>query len=557
MGSPYLRAAAEGGIIISRIHVAANHAEEKSLMMPFEDKKRFPLDWKDACIALGLGIFSLIMYVRTLVPGLLPNDGAEFQTLAYTVDHAHTTGYEVYTVLAKLFTLAVPVGDIAYRVNLLSAVYGALTVALISLAGRVLSGSRWGGAFGALVVAISATFWSQAIIAEVYTAGSTFSAAILVLVLLWHETDRPRFLFAAGVLGGLAIGVHNTNSLFAPAILVLILLHRRGFRVADLRKVWLPAAGGAGLGLVLMVGLFAFIDAHGTSAGILQAGYLPSISRWDLTPADLSTFGGRFRFLVFARQWRSAMFSDPARVMPGNLVTLLKTLPQDFSLPALLLLAGGLLSLLIRRPRLGLFFIVALAVHTAYTLNYRIGDLYVFFVSLYVYLGALMAEGLAALLRLLERLPASARRVARPSLALLVLVLALAPFSSQRMAALADGQIRFAFMQLPSNAELASWHTGLSSRVRELPKNAVLLTDWTRLYGYYYAAHVEQGRTDLSFVESYPYSTKQAIAESMFAYIKASIHNGRPVFTDWEIYELRSGGLTTSRGSAGFIVQIR
>ena len=148
-------------------------------------------DRLDSVLAIGLGLVSFSLYVRTLQPGLLPNDSAEFQALAYTLDHAHTTGYHVYLVLAKLFTL-LPVGEIAYRVNLFSAFMGGFTVALVYLSGRVLSGSRWGGALGAAALSLSATFWSQATIAEVYTPGSVFTASILLLMLACKIFDCGR-----------------------------------------------------------------------------------------------------------------------------------------------------------------------------------------------------------------------------------------------------------------------------------------------------------------------------------------------------------------------------
>ncbi|HFE66146.1 MAG TPA: DUF2723 domain-containing protein, partial [Chloroflexi bacterium] len=67
---------------------------------------------------------SLLLYGRTLTPGLLPGDGGEFQTLAVLLGHTHPTGYPVYLTLAKLLTFF-PVGDVAYRANLFSAVMGA------------------------------------------------------------------------------------------------------------------------------------------------------------------------------------------------------------------------------------------------------------------------------------------------------------------------------------------------------------------------------------------------------------------------------------------------
>lgn len=62
------------------------------------------------------------LYLPTLAPGLLYGDSAELQTLAQTLGLTHPTGYPVYVLIARLFVALVPLGSIAYRVNLLSAV---------------------------------------------------------------------------------------------------------------------------------------------------------------------------------------------------------------------------------------------------------------------------------------------------------------------------------------------------------------------------------------------------------------------------------------------------
>ena len=47
---------------------------------------------------------------------------------------AHPPGYPLFTLLAKLFMTVVPLGSVAWRVNLLSAVSGALSSSFIFLA---------------------------------------------------------------------------------------------------------------------------------------------------------------------------------------------------------------------------------------------------------------------------------------------------------------------------------------------------------------------------------------------------------------------------------------
>src|SRR6185436_2656693 len=92
------------------------------------------LDLLFTALAFGL---PLTLYVRTLAPGLLLGDSAEFQTLAYTLGMTHATGYPVYLLLAHAFTL-LPLGDLASRVSLFSAVSASVALALVYLNVRLL-----------------------------------------------------------------------------------------------------------------------------------------------------------------------------------------------------------------------------------------------------------------------------------------------------------------------------------------------------------------------------------------------------------------------------------
>jgi hypothetical protein len=508
----------------------------------------------DFLLALLLGLVSFGLYVRTLLPGLVPSDGAEFQTLAYVLDHAHTTGYEVYMLLARLFVF-LPVKDVAYRVNLFSAFLGGGTIGFLYLAARTLSGSRWGAGLAAAALAVCSTFWSQAIIAEVYTAGSIFSAAILFLLLLWNETRRGRWLLLAGLLGGMAIGVHGSVLLVAPAVALLLLLNLK-----DLRNFWKPALVGTLLGILVMLAAFISVDMHESNASVIN-NYTASISRWDMTPDQIDSFAGRFTFLVFAKQWRSAMFSGEKGLVPQNMALLSKFFANDFALVVRLLILLGALVLVVRRPRLGLFFAAAVVFHLFYTLNYRIGDLYVFFISLYVLLLPLAAEGIALFEAGLKRLPGMAPRLFKPVLGACFILLALLPFSTARLDALRAGEVRFDFMWLPSNAELLRWHQTISFNAKSLPQNAVVLMGWDNLYGYAYAANVELNRPDLLFLEAYPYANKAGMADSLFVYLKAKMAKGCPVYAAERLDELERGGFTLKAKPVGvtemFLVEQR
>jgi len=80
-----------------------------------------------AIAALGscaVGAIALAVYVATLAPTVMWYDMGEFATAASTLGIAHNTGYPLLILLGKGFT-SLPIGDPAYRVNLMSAVFTA------------------------------------------------------------------------------------------------------------------------------------------------------------------------------------------------------------------------------------------------------------------------------------------------------------------------------------------------------------------------------------------------------------------------------------------------
>jgi hypothetical protein len=86
--------------------------------------------------ALAGGVVALLafaLYLSTLAPTVLyyedPTmyDPAMLQAEAYVLGIGHPSGYPTYMMLTHLFTY-LPFGDVAYRVNLASAVYAAAAV---------------------------------------------------------------------------------------------------------------------------------------------------------------------------------------------------------------------------------------------------------------------------------------------------------------------------------------------------------------------------------------------------------------------------------------------
>ena len=132
-----------------------------------DSQRPSPLSRTDFLIALLIGIAALALYIRTLAPSLLWGDSAEFQTLSYTLGMTHPSGYMTQIMFGKLFTY-IPVGNIAYRVNLMSAFFGALAVAETYLIVRLLGGWRIAGISASILLTLTEGFWWRALLAESY-----------------------------------------------------------------------------------------------------------------------------------------------------------------------------------------------------------------------------------------------------------------------------------------------------------------------------------------------------------------------------------------------------
>jgi hypothetical protein len=179
-------------------------------------------------VATGVFGLCLAVYVLTLAPGVLGGDSGELQYIPYILGVAHPTGYPLYTLLGWLWAHGVMVGDVAYRMNLLSAVLGASTAAVLYLIVHHLASRHVPALLAAVLFAFSPTFWMQAIVAEVYTLNTVFVVVVIYLLLRW-EAARPsaRGLLLAAFVYGLSLTHHRVIIIFLPALAFFVWLTDR------------------------------------------------------------------------------------------------------------------------------------------------------------------------------------------------------------------------------------------------------------------------------------------------------------------------------------------
>ncbi len=190
-------------------------------------------------IVAGLVFFvTTVIYLSTLAPTVAFWDCGEFITTAYTLGIPHPPGAPFYTLLGRIFSM-LPFGEIAFRVNLLSAAAGIATVVLIYLCTvRLLS--SWldredtiqqvailvGGVVASLSTAFSFSFWNNAIEAEVYGLSMCITMLAVWVALRWDDAHKDhnsdRLLLFIAYLFGLGAGVHLQCLLTIPGILILL-----------------------------------------------------------------------------------------------------------------------------------------------------------------------------------------------------------------------------------------------------------------------------------------------------------------------------------------------
>lgn len=170
-----------------------------------------------------------ILYVATAARDIVFGDSPELTGAAITLGVAHPPGYPVWTVLAHVFTL-LPLGPLPLRVSLFSVAASLVCLGFVYATAYRLGRSAWAAAAAALALALAPVYWSWSIVPEVFALNAAIAAAMVHLLLRWHESGRPRDFIAAAALGGVGMANHQTIGLIAPAVLLLMWRHASRFR---------------------------------------------------------------------------------------------------------------------------------------------------------------------------------------------------------------------------------------------------------------------------------------------------------------------------------------
>jgi len=347
--------------------------------------------------AVGVALAAWALYRATLLPGFDFGDTGSLQTTVGSTLITPRVAYPLYFAIANLWLHMVG-GDPARALNLASAVEAALACGLSVLVAIELSGSIAAAIAAVLLFAVSYTFWSQSIIAEVYALHIGLVALTLLLLLRWANrptTTRLTLFFLAYAVG---FGNHLSMVLLAPAYTLFLLLGAKG----GWRSMLAPR-------ILLLATTCAAVGAAQYIWNLRALWYQPQ------PPSGLLEALATFWFDVTKSDWRDTMVLHVPRSMIGDHAAMYWfDLRQQFGPIVPLLAVAGLAQLATQDARRAVLMAVLFATNLAFAFSYNVGDAHVFYLPSHFMVALLVAPGVVLAARLTPRaiLPAAALTIA-------------------------------------------------------------------------------------------------------------------------------------------------
>jgi len=423
----------------------------------------------------------LVLYGLTCAPAVLWQDSGLF---VYRIWHNDLQGnlgialaHPLY-IMIGIMVKYIPVGDLAHRINLMSAVFGAVTTANLFLLVRLWLGRNLPAVISAITLAVSWTFWQNAVIAEVYTLYTALLFGELIVLLQYVRTKRIWYLYLLGLFNGLSIANHLWGLICLGCYLVFLffLLRRRqiGLRhFAIVVLLWI--IGAAPYEYIIIRNMILSGDVQGTLASA-----------------------------VFGNMWRGAVLnmSVSVKIVLENIIFILLNFPT----PNLVFFFVGFCFLRKAAPSRGFANIITamLILHFVFAFRYTVPDRYAFFLPFYCLAAVLVGLGADVVLR----------RYNRKELVIAALAFTLLPIPAYfvtpevaRRAYKPLGQRR----QRPYRDEykywLSPWKTGYRGAERFanealdiVEKNAIIYACATDVHSLLYVQEVKGKRQDVKII---------------------------------------------------------
>lgn len=410
-------------------------------------------------LPLLVGMMAFVLYACNISSTVTyGSDCGEFAAMAFNLGIGHPTGNVFYCLLARTWISLLPWGEVAWRLNLLSALGGATTVGLIcATLGRVLdrrldassendcarddssfesslpesslpesaspesSSASWAVAGAGLLLAGQLFFFGPSVIINVHILLAALVALLIYCAVRWHQSVQQnladwRWIYSMAILAGIALNTHMSWIFAFPGLLTLsVLKHRAVFGTG--REWWRRMASLFAFALASYA-LTLYLPLRSSLFPAPPAGYW-----WPLDWTHPATLGNwlahirahqyEFLFLqptpieIFGHHAITKWFASPPSAIPGKLLDLGTQMVAQW-LWALLLMPLGAAVLWKRDRTLGLSLLLIAVVNLGFEINYNVpvGELANFLFPMYLVMTLWLGAGIQAVLQAALRIGA-------------------------------------------------------------------------------------------------------------------------------------------------------
>lgn len=413
----------------------------------------------------------MAVYSMTLAPSVGFIDSGELAAVGSTLGIAHPTGYPLFTLIARIWTMLPVAGEEIVRLNLMSAIFtsGAMVffffLVLELLEPKVRNRTPMhclSSATATLFLALSQTVWRQGITMEVYSLHLFLIIAALLFFLIALRTDDHRWWILFSFVLGLSFTNHMTTILLVPAVLFLFFRHHGIVRNAFVRALHLAFPFAAG------VSVYLFLPIRASNYPLFNWG----------DPQTLE----RFIAHVSGKQFRVWMFSSSESARK-QLEYFLDRLPAEFFYIPLIAALIGIIAMFVANREKLFFIAMSLVTCVAYSINYDIHDIDAYFLLAYIAVAIFAAFGMHKIFFMISEV-----RIRFVPVLLSIILIGVQLYGNWRT------------VDQSSNYFVEDYTTAI---VRHLPHNSIILSyqwDYFVSASYYYQ-HVKSIRPDVRVLD--------------------------------------------------------
>jgi len=328
--------------------------------------------------ALVVAISAFLLYRATLLADVDFGDSGSIQTTVGTPLLTPRNGYPLYFGIGAIASKVIG-GTPAHAMNLTSAIEAAIASGLLVAVGAALTGSLAAAAGAAALFAVSYTFWSQSVTAEVYALHLCFVLGSLLLLLRWEAAPTRQRLAAFFCCFALGFGNHLSMSLLLPAFVVFLFATAPG----GWRSLFSPP-------IVLLAALFAALGAAQYLWNLRTLWFQPD------PPASILTALRVFWFDVTKSDWRDTMVLNvPQTMIRDHAAMYWFDLRQQFGAIGIAVAVGGAAAVTARAWRRAALLLLVFVANAAFAFGYNVGDSHVFYLPAHVIVALLIGYAVA------------------------------------------------------------------------------------------------------------------------------------------------------------------